>query len=115
MASFTKILSLKRKENGIYTDKAKKIKQGHLTIINNMINREYSYLYKGIYDNIVGEYEQIIFLFGYVSQFIIIDYMLIIFFVLFLYIQRIVDAKKLVDFYNTSLFYRTEGLEFIIT
>jgi hypothetical protein len=88
----------------------KKLKEDHLIIISNMISKEYSYLYKPTYDNIMGEYDQIIFLFGFVAQFIIIDYLLIIFFIIYLFIQRIVDSKKIVDFYNACLFEYSDGI-----
>lgn len=94
----------------IYDNQPKKLSSKHSLIINNLINKEYSYLYKDTYDNIMGEYEQIIYLFGFVSQFIIIDHLLILSFVIFLYIQRIVDCKKLVDLYNTCLFENSEGI-----
>lgn len=106
-----KLLSIEMDENNAFTmSTPKKLPESHLITINNMITREYSYIYKDSYLSVTGEYEQIIFLFGFVSQFILIDYWLIIFYIIYLYVQRLVDSKKIVDFFNSKLFNETKGI-----
>ena len=63
------------------------LSEEHCENIFYFVKKEYNYLFSPKYNSIVDEYEQIIILFGFICQFIIVNPYLVFLFFLYVYIQ----------------------------
>jgi hypothetical protein len=86
---------------------AEKIKK-----IKSSIIRKYGYILYPSYKtaDMNNEYIDIIILFGYVTQFAIVEPSLFLIFSIYIFIQRIIDSTKICSFFNVEVFDATDGI-----
>lgn len=89
---------------------APRLKKEFVSNVQDKIDDSYSYLYKPVHDSIIKEYGQVIFLFAFICQFLILDYTLAVFFLVYIYLQRISDTCKFIRDSTCYLYDSAEGI-----
>jgi hypothetical protein len=106
---------IKRKIDNIIVSKYPTLLEPEIKNVRGNLYRKYKYIIFPHYpeEQLVIEYFDIIILFGFVSQFGIVQPVLFILFAVYVYLQRLIDADKLSRFYNVEAFRNTDGIGII--